>query len=314
MNDNLKQGGIIMRKAKILIITLSAALALAACKKTTVEDSAQLKRQVEEATEAYWQTMLAGDYDKLPSFYTDDAVLMPHGNETMGVEGMIEQQNQGKEMGISVNSYIPTALEVWGYGDLIYEVGTYEMETSMEGMPMSKGDHGSYMCVWQKAADDSLKRKYFIWNSAVVEQPAAAPAASLGEQPAAGQILPFEGNWELVSTTGEYPDGNGGRVKSSFEKDPDNFHMKLIHDNYFMFAGQETVDGDASASYGYGTYTLEDNVYTEHILFHVGEDAIGTSPSFEMTVDGDTLIQKGPLKIGDFKDVDWGITETYERK
>lgn len=299
-----------MRKAIIFILMFSAVLALMACQSTTVEDPAKLKEQVEEAEAAYWQTMLAGDYDKLPSLYTDDAVLMPHGNEKMGVDEMVERQNQGKEMGMKVYSYTPTVLDVWGCGDMVYELGTYEMETSMEGMPMSKTDHGSYMCAWQKAEDGSLKRKYFIWNSAVVEQPAGPPEASLGEQSKAA----FEGNWDLVSTAGIYPDGEGGVVNASFKKDTNNNHMKLIHDNYFMFAGQETVDGVASPSYGYGTYTLDDNIYTEHIIYHIAKDAVGTSPSFEMIVDGDTLIQKGPLKTGDYKDVNWEVTETYIRK
>lgn len=291
-----------MRGKMIFIIMSVATVAFVACQSTTVEEPGQLKQEVEDANTVYWQTMLAGDFDSLPSFYTDDAVLMPHGNEKMGAEGMIAQQRQGKEMGITVDAYTSTALDVWGSGDMVYEVGTYEMKTSMEGMPEPKSDHGSYMCVWEKSDDGSLKRKYFIWNTSVVEMPAAAPVAS------------FEGNWELMSVEGTYPDGKGGIVTANFTKDSGINQMKLIHDNFFMFSGQQTMDGDATPVYGYGTYTFENNVYTEHVICHVGEDAVGTSPSFEMTVDGDTLIQKGPIKIGDFKDADWEVTETYVRK
>lgn len=290
-----------MRKKIIFLLMFAGALAFVACQSKTIEDPAKLKQQVEEANAAYWATMLAGDYDELPSYYTDDAVLMPHGNEKMGVEGMIQQQNQGKEMGIKVDSYMPTTLDVWSCGDMVYEVGTYEMKTSMTGMPEAKSDNGSYICVWKKGEDGSLKRKYFIWNSAVVEQPAAAPEAS------------FEGNWDLVSVEGTYM-SEGEPINASMVKDANNYGMKMIHDNYFMFVDYRILEGEASAGYGYGTYTFVDNVYTETMIYHVGEDLIGKSASYEMTVEGDTLIQKGPLKIGDFKDEKAEFTETYVRQ
>jgi hypothetical protein len=128
------------------------------------------------------------------------------------------------------------------------------------------------------------------------------------------QTNPFEGNWELLSSTGTYPDGKGGLANATFKKDAGNYHMKLIHDNYFMFAGMEIVNGVATPSYGYGTYSFKDNIYTENIICHVDKEAVGKSGSFEMTVKGDTLIQKGPLKIGDYKDAKFEFTETYVRK
>jgi len=291
-----------MGKQIIFLLVLAATLAFVACQSKTIEDPVKVKQQVEEANAGYWGAMMAGDYDKIRSYCTDDVVLMPHQNEKMGIDGMIKQQEEGKKMGIKASN-TPTILNVWSCGDMVYEVGTYVMEGTMAGMPEPKIDKGSYMCAWEKGEDGSLKRKYFIWNSSVAEeQPAVAPTAS------------FEGNWELLSSAGTYPDDKGGLVKASFKKDSKNYHMKLIHNNYFMFTGQEMINGAAAPSYGYGTYTFEDNIYTEHIIYHVAKDTIGTSPSFETIVNGDTLIQKGPLKIGDFKDVNYEFTETYVRK
>jgi hypothetical protein len=128
------------------------------------------------------------------------------------------------------------------------------------------------------------------------------------------QTNPFEGNWELLSATGTYPDEKGGLTNAGFKKDANNYHMKLIHNSYFMFAGQEMVNGVATPGYGYGTYDFKDNIYTENIIYHVDKAVIGKSMSFEMTVKGNTLIQKGPLKIGDFKDAKFEFTETYTRR
>jgi hypothetical protein len=129
----------------------------------------------------------------------------------------------------------------------------------------------------------------------------------------AKQTNPFEGNWELLSSTGTYSQ-EGALVNTNFKKDANNFAMKLINNNYFMFVWKEIVNGVETPSYGYGTYTFKDNIYTENIIYHVGKELIGKSMSFEMTVKGDTLIQKGPLKIGDFKDDKSEFTETYIRK
>jgi hypothetical protein len=127
------------------------------------------------------------------------------------------------------------------------------------------------------------------------------------------QTNPFEGNWELLSSTGIYVE-KGKQININFKKDANNCGMKLINDNYFMFVTKEMVNGVATATYGYGTYTFKNNIYTEQIIYISGEAFPGTSPSYEMTVKGDTLIQKGPLKIGDFKDSKIEFTETYMRK
>jgi hypothetical protein len=93
-------------------------------------------------------------------------------------------------------------------------------------------------------------------------------------------------------------------------KDANNFDMKLIHDGYFMFTGQHVMDGEITPAYGYGTYTYDNNIYTENILFHVGKELIGTTESYEMILEGDTLIQKGPLE----GDTGMQFVETYVRK
>lgn len=120
------------------------------------------------------------------------------------------------------------------------------------------------------------------------------------------QAEPFEGNWDLVSRTVKLE----GQVVGNMVKDRDNFGMKLIHDGYWMFTGQET-NADGTYQYcGYSTYTFKGNILTEHIVYHsVPENIDGLFP-WETTVEGDKLILKGPVNI----DSPLEITETYLRK
>jgi hypothetical protein len=129
------------------------------------------------------------------------------------------------------------------------------------------------------------------------------------------QSNPFEGTWELMSVTTK---GtllvDGKPLNIDMVKDANHFGMKIIHDGYFMFSGQDFFNGVASGSYGYGKYIFKDNVYTEHVIYHVDKGSIGKSPSYEMIANENTLTQRGPLKTGDFKDIKFEITETYLRK
>ena len=120
------------------------------------------------------------------------------------------------------------------------------------------------------------------------------------------QTDPFEGNWDLVSRTVKL----GEQVVGSMVKDRDNFGMKMIHDGYWMFTGQETNDDGTYQYYGYSTYTFKGNILTEHIIYQSVPDNIGELFPWETTVEGDKLILKGPVNI----DSPLEVTETYMRK
>lgn len=121
-----------------------------------------------------------------------------------------------------------------------------------------------------------------------------------------GRTQPFEGNWDLVSRTVKVEE----QVVGSMVKDKDSFGMKMIHDGYWMFTGQQTNDNGTYQYYGYSTYTLKKNILTEHILYHSVPDNIGQLFFWETTVEGDKLILKGPVGI----DSPLEVTETYMRK
>jgi len=117
---------------------------------------------------------------------------------------------------------------------------------------------------------------------------------------------PFEGNWDLVSRTVKVEE----QVVGNMVKDKDNFGMKMIHDGYWMFTGQETNDDGIYQYYGYSTYTFNNNVLKERIVYHSVPDNIGALFYWETTVEEDKLILKGPVNM----ESPLEITETYMRK
>ena len=160
-----------------------------------------------------------------------------------------------------------------------------------------------------RSNNDTNKEKAFyiiIFASALAlvafQSATAEESAELNQ----AQETSFEGNWDLVSRTVKLEE----QVVGNMVKDKDNFGMKMIHDGYWMFTGQETNDDGTYQYYGYSTYTFKGNTLTEHIIYHSVPDNIGGLFFWETTVEGDRLILKGPVNI----DSPLEITETYLRK
>jgi hypothetical protein len=117
----------------------------------------------------------------------------------------------------------------------------------------------------------------------------------------------LEGTWRLVS-------GKQKNADTSFEYSQANCRsMKMIYENHLAFMTRWFRDKDTLDGYGGGTYTLEGNNYTESIEYHSRKVAIGEIIPFEVEVRNDTLIQKGPRKIGKYEDSKWELYEVWAR-
>lgn len=115
----------------------------------------------------------------------------------------------------------------------------------------------------------------------------------------------IEGTWDLLSAKGYHHDG----TKYFLKKDKSNHFIKMIYDNHVLFAGQFVSAGDTTISYGGGTYIFKNNIYTENTVYQAAKELIGDTLSFEVTLNKDTLIQKGPINKG----IKWYLEETYIR-
>ena len=105
----------------------------------------------------------------------------------------------------------------------------------------------------------------------------------------------IKGTWKLISgtliekndtTTTDYTKGK------SF--------IKIINDTHFAFLLHDLKQGkDSSAVYssGGGTYTLADGTYTEHLEYCSDRNWEGHNFPFTITINNDTLTQRGVEKI-----------------
>jgi ketosteroid isomerase-like protein len=56
-------------------------------------------------------------------------------------------------------------VDLFSSGDLIHEVGNYEITLKVPGVPYDITDKGKYLVIWEKQNDGSLKIKLETWNN-----------------------------------------------------------------------------------------------------------------------------------------------------
>ena len=108
-------------------------------------------------------------------------------------------------------------------------------------------------------------------------------------------ILPLQGTWKLL--TGITID-KGDSTITDYTKGQQ--FIKIINENHFAFLNHDLNKGKDSAavfSSGGGSYSLTDSSYTEHLEYCTDRQWEGNDFHFTVTINNDTLIQKGIEKI-----------------
>ena len=123
--------------------------------------------------------------------------------------------------------------------------------------------------------------------------------------------LPIEGTWKLL--TGTLVE-KGDTTVTDYTKGKE--FIKIINATHFAFLSHDLNKGKDSAtaeySSGGGTYTLNDDTYTENLEYCNAREWEGNSFNFTITINNDTLIQQGVEKI-DSLGINRINTEKYVR-
>ena len=107
--------------------------------------------------------------------------------------------------------------------------------------------------------------------------------------------IPLEGTWKLL--TGTLIE-KGDTTVTDYTQGKE--FIKIINDNHFAFLSHDLSKGkkaDSLFSAGGGPYTLNDSSYTEHLAYCNDRQWEGNDFSFIVSINSDTLIQKGMEKI-----------------
>ncbi|MBW3671638.1 MAG: SgcJ/EcaC family oxidoreductase [Acidobacteria bacterium] len=141
---------------------LSLLILVAGCT-TTAPDPVDARAAIERNAAAWGDAVNRGDLDTLVDLYTQDALLMPPGSESLRGRTGVRQFAQG------FSTYSPrdvalTVEEVEVCGDTAYEVGSYSMSLQPPGQNRFT-DRGKYIVVWKRGADGMWRIHRDIFNS-----------------------------------------------------------------------------------------------------------------------------------------------------
>jgi len=107
--------------------------------------------------------------------------------------------------------------------------------------------------------------------------------------------IPITGTWKLLS--GTLIEKND-TVVTDYTKGKE--FIKIINDTHFAFLNHDLSKGknsDSTFSSGGGSYSLKDSLYTEHLEYCSERQWEGNAFEFTVTINDDTLIQKGIERI-----------------
>jgi|GEM_PF-6287120 len=108
----------------------------------------EVTKAIQQNLEQMGSAMANGNAKKLAQHFTEDALLKFPGQLPInGRKGVEEAHIKMIGQGIGVK---PSTTEVQTFGDMAYEIGTYEL-ISMESEAVI--DHGYYSTIWKKVND-----------------------------------------------------------------------------------------------------------------------------------------------------------------
>jgi len=140
------------------------------------QTDAEYKAKLEALNKEMAKNMLAGNIEKILVNYAADAISMPSYQPiSEGIPAIRKSNEEMMKTGVKFVSFVPTIKKVFSSGNLVMEIGLYQMSMTMPGMEKPMEDHGKYLNIWEKQKDGSLKVKVETWNSDV------DPMAAMGD-------------------------------------------------------------------------------------------------------------------------------------
>jgi ketosteroid isomerase-like protein len=124
------------------------------------------KQMIEDINKELEKYMVSGDYKSALKYYTEDAISLPSYQQMLrGKEAIEKQSMEDQKSGMKITAFDMETSDVFGSGNLIYEVGTYKITMESPNVKDPQNDHGKYLTVYEKENDGSLKIKAETWNT-----------------------------------------------------------------------------------------------------------------------------------------------------
>ncbi|MBN2182618.1 MAG: DUF4440 domain-containing protein, partial [Sedimentisphaerales bacterium] len=128
-----------------------------------------LTAQLKHVTEARIKAFNDGDINKMLSFFTDDAILLPDQHEiAVGKDSMRNLYLEYIKGSTKINSANSLEQKLWICGDFLFESGKAAISFTNPADGSQQRDYQNYMTLWSNQPDGSLKIRLDASNPSMV--------------------------------------------------------------------------------------------------------------------------------------------------
>ena len=149
-------------KKKTFLSFFTTFAAIAIC---WAADTKNIEQAIRDLDDQWSKAAESRDIDKLVTFYSDDAIVLPPNSPALTSKDAI--RNMWKEMLSNPGATLTwktTRVEVSKAADMAFSSGTYEF-TMKDPSGKSVNERGKYLEVWEKQADGKWKCGADMWSS-----------------------------------------------------------------------------------------------------------------------------------------------------
>jgi hypothetical protein len=119
----------------------------------------------------------------------------------------------------------------------------------------------------------------------------------------------LEGAWKLKSFHSKFADG----TEYSIPGNATGSQIKMFSGKHVLFVGHFAAKDKSLENYGGGVYSLKGDEYIETLQYDGTKELVGKTHHFKLTIEGNTLIQTGPINPDEQRRLGKTLTEVYEK-
>lgn len=148
---------------KVMLLLLSIIFLSSA---VFAQDMEELRKKVDAINATLTKAMLENDMDTPVSLYTNECWSLPSYSPMLKGKAAIKKAaKENAQNPMKMTDFKLQTVDIFTEGDLVVEIGEYELEFEMPGMPAPMTDKGKYLTIFEMQEDGSLLMKAETWNT-----------------------------------------------------------------------------------------------------------------------------------------------------
>ena len=152
-----------LKLTNVLLLLLSVTFLSSAA---FAQDMKEIREKVDAINATLSKAMIENDMETPISLYADECWSLPSYSPMLKGKAAIKKAAiENAQNPMKMTEFKLKTVDIFTEGDLVVEIGEYELEFEMPGMPEPMTDKGKYLTIFEMQDDGSLLMKAETWNT-----------------------------------------------------------------------------------------------------------------------------------------------------